>query len=192
MTGIAVQGPHCHHEQVVIRGHTHRDTQRYRCSTWCVPEGQHTCMDMRLKASGVRETAGVRRISTDPVHRELRTKAAMRDSINTALRRTVRPATMAVDMPRAGDAEIDEVFLQRTALRDPFGLTRFSTDVWGAYTASRARRASPRQTEHAEHRAPASHTTGAHDTRGPQDHLLLDIDADACHGHWRVGQPIGL
>jgi len=77
---------------------------------------------------------------------------------------------MAVAMPRAGDAEIDEmwsvvgnngnqcwlwqtidhhtgvvlafvcgrrtdaVFLRRTALREPFRLARFSTDVRGAYT----------------------------------------------------------
>jgi hypothetical protein len=53
-------------------------------------------MDMRLKASGVRETAGVRRISTDPVRRALRTKDATPESVNTTLRRTLRPATMAV------------------------------------------------------------------------------------------------
>src|SRR5262245_49456714 len=44
----------------------------------------------------------------------------------------------------------DEVFLQRKALREPFGLTRFSTDVWGAYT---------------RHLAPEAHRPGRQNTQ---------------------------
>lgn len=34
----------------------------------------------------------------------------MRESVNTALRRTLPPETVAVDMTQAGDAEMDELW----------------------------------------------------------------------------------
>jgi insertion element IS1 protein InsB len=136
----------------------------------CVPEVKDTIIDMSLNASGIRETARVLRISTDTVRSALRKKETARESVNTALLRTLNPDDIAVTIARAGEAEReemwsfvgkkghhrwlwhaidhhtgavlayvfgrrkDEVFLQRKALLEPFGLTRFSTDYWGAYT----------------------------------------------------------
>jgi insertion element IS1 protein InsB len=101
---------------------------------------------------------------------ELKKKEAALESVNTALLRTLKPEESAVDIERAGEAEVDEmwsfvgkkghqrwlwhaidhhtgavlayvfgrrkdeVFLQLKALLEPFGLTRFYTDHWGAYT----------------------------------------------------------
>jgi transposase-like protein len=89
MTCIAVRCPHCHSEQVVKRGKTPSGTQRYLCQNMacakgsflldyrnrgCIPEVQHTIIDMSLNASGVRDTARVLRISTDTVLCELKKK----------------------------------------------------------------------------------------------------------------------
>ena len=118
----------------------------------------------------MRDTARVLHISLGTVRNELRKKEAALESVNTALLHTLNPNEVAVDMLRAGEAEVDEmwsvvgkqqdqrwlwhaidhctgavladvfgrrkdeVFLQRKALLEPFGLTRFSTDHWGAYT----------------------------------------------------------
>jgi insertion element IS1 protein InsB len=112
----------------------------------------------------------VLRNSTDTVLNELKKKAAVLESVNTTLLKTLNLHEMTVDIERAGDAEMDEmwsfvgkkgnqrwlwhaidhhtgavlayvfgrrkdeVFLQLKALLEPFGLTRFSTDHWGAYT----------------------------------------------------------
>src|SRR3989454_8333969 len=96
MTCIAVQCPHCHSEQVVKRGKTDRGTQRYLCQNivcvkgsflldsrnrGCVPEVKHTIIDMRLNASGIRDTARVLRISTDTVLSELKKKEAALESV---------------------------------------------------------------------------------------------------------------
>jgi transposase-like protein len=72
MTFIAVRCPHCQSDQIVKRGKTARGTQRYLCQNalcpkgsflldycnrGCLPEVKHMIIDMRLNASGVRETA---------------------------------------------------------------------------------------------------------------------------------------
>ena len=121
-------------------------------------------------ASGIRDTARVLRISTDTVLSELRKKEATLESVNAALLRTLNPDEVRVDIERASEAEMDEmwsfvgkkkdqrwlwhaidhctgavlayvfgrrkdeVFLQLKALLEPFGLTRYYTDHWGAYT----------------------------------------------------------
>ena len=87
MTFIAVRCPHCQSEQIVKRGKTRRGTQRYLCQNTacttgsflldyrnrgCLPEVQHAIVDMRLHASGMRNTARVLRISTDTVRRALK------------------------------------------------------------------------------------------------------------------------
>jgi transposase-like protein len=125
MTFIAVQCPYCHSKQVVKRGKTHRGTQRYLCrnttcaqgsflldycNRGCVPEVKHTIIDMSLNASGVRDTARVLHISTDTVLNELRKKEAVLESVNTALLRTLNPDDIAVDIERAGEAEMDEMW----------------------------------------------------------------------------------
>jgi insertion element IS1 protein InsB len=92
------------------------------------------------------------------------------ESVSTALLRTLDPEKVTVDIERAGEAEIDEmwsfggnkgnpcwlwhaidhyteavlayvfghrqdaVFLKLQALLEPFGLTHYYTDHWGAYT----------------------------------------------------------
>src|SRR5207249_1049087 len=74
----------------------------------------------------------------------------------------------------------DEVFLQLKGLLEPFGLTRFYTDHWGAYTRHLDPDVHcPGKPEHPEDRAQAPDITDTHQTLGPQDDLLLEIDADA-------------
>ena len=210
MTLISVRCPHCHSEQVVKRGKTHRGTQRYLCQNTactkgsflldyrnrgCVPEVKHTIIDMSLNASGVRDTARVLHISTDTVLTELRKKEAALESVNTAFLRTLTPDDIAVDVERAGEAEMDEmwsfvgkkkeqrwlwhaidhgtgavlayvfgrrkdeVFLRLKALLEPFKITRFHTDSWGAYT---------------RHLDPEEHNPGKHNTQQiERKHLTL-------------------
>jgi len=185
MAFISVRCPHCHSDQIVKRGKTGCGTQRYLCqNATCatgsflldyryqgrLPEVKHQIIDMSLNASGVRDTARVLHISTDTVLNELRKKEAVLESVNTALLRTLNPDDIVVDVERAGEAEMDEmwsfvgnkgnprwlwhaidhhtgavlayvfgrrkdeVFLRLKALLEPFGLTRFYTDHWGAYT----------------------------------------------------------
>ena len=185
MTFIAVQCPHCRSEQIVKRGKTRRGTQRYLCQNsactqgsflldyrnrGCLPEVKQQIVDMRLNASGVRDTARVLHISTDTVLNELRKKEAALESVNTAVLRTLTPDDIVVHVERAGEAEMDEmwsfvgkkkeprwlwhaidhcpgavlayvfgrrkdeVFLKLKGLLEPFGLTRYYTDHWGAYT----------------------------------------------------------
>jgi transposase-like protein len=72
MTFIAVRCPHCQSDQSVKRGKTAKGTQRYLCQNtlcvrgsflldyrnrWCLPAVKQTIIDMRLNASGVRDTA---------------------------------------------------------------------------------------------------------------------------------------
>ena len=184
-TFIAVRCPHCQSDQIVKRGKTARGTQRYLCQNpGCVtgsflfdyrnrgwlPEVKELLIDMSLNASGVRDTARSLHISTDTVLRALKKKEPALESVNTALLRTLNPDEVTVNIERAGEAEMDdmwsfvgkkgnqrwlwhaidhhtgavlayvfgrrkdEVFLKLKALLEPFGLTHYSTDKWGAYT----------------------------------------------------------
>ena len=125
MTCMAVPCPHCHSEQIVKHGKTRRGTQRYLCQNMacakgsflldyhnrgCLPEVQHTIIDMSLKASGVRDTARVLRMSTDTVLSELKKQEAALESVNTALLRTLHPDAVTVAIERAGEAEMDEMW----------------------------------------------------------------------------------
>jgi insertion element IS1 protein InsB len=200
MTFMAVRCPHCHSEQIVKRGKTRRGKQRYLCQNTactqgsflldyrnrgCLPEVKHQIIDMSLNASGIRDTARVLRISPDTVLRELKKKEAALESVNSALLRTLNPDEVRVDIERAGEAEMDEmwsfvgkkkdqrwlwhaidhttgavlayvfgrrkdeVFLELKALLEPFALTRFYTDYWGAYS---------RHLDPEEHRPGKRHT----------------------------------
>jgi len=184
-TFIAVRCPHCHSDQIVKRGKTARGTQRYLCQNTlcikgsfllddcnrgCLAEVKDLIIDMSLNASGVRDTARSLHISTNTVLRELKKKEPLLESVNTALLNTLNPDEVTVDIERAGEAEMDEmwsfvgrksnprwlwhaidhrtgamlayvfgrrqdeVFLKLKALLDPFGLTHYYTDKWGAYT----------------------------------------------------------
>ncbi len=101
---------------------------------------------------------------------ELKKTEPSLESVNTALLRTLNPDEVTVNIERAGEAEMDEmwsfvrhkhnprwlwhaidhqtgkvlayvfgrrkdeVFLKLKALLEPFGLTHYYTDRWGAYT----------------------------------------------------------
>lgn len=71
---------------------------------------KHTIIDMSLNAGGIRDTARVLRISTDTVRSELKKKETALESVNTAFLRTMNPDDIAVDIERAGEAEIDEMW----------------------------------------------------------------------------------
>ena len=60
--------------------------------------------------SGIRDTARSLRISTDTVLSELRKQEAGLESVNTALLRTLNPDEVTVDIERAGEAEMDEMW----------------------------------------------------------------------------------
>src|SRR5215471_21005467 len=60
------------------------------------------------------------------------------------------------------------------------------------HASPRPRRALPRQTQHPENRAQASDLTDAHETLGPQDHLLFKNDPDARRRPWLVCQSLCL
>jgi insertion element IS1 protein InsB len=124
-TCIAVQCPHCHSDQIVKRGKTDRGTQRYLCQNTecalgsfllvyrnrgCLPEVKQLIIEMSLNASGIRDTARSLRISTDTVLSELKKKEAGLESVNTALLRTLDPDEVTVDIERAGEAEMDEMW----------------------------------------------------------------------------------
>jgi transposase-like protein len=124
-TFIAVQCPHCYRDQVVKRGKTARGTQRYLCQNrectadsflldyrnrgW-LPEVKQLIIEMSLNASGVRDTARSLHISTDTVLSELKKKEPSLESINTALLRTLNADEVTVDIERAGEAEMDEMW----------------------------------------------------------------------------------
>ena len=210
MTFIAVQCPPCLSEQIVKRGRTRRGTQRSLCQNstctqgsclldyrnrGCLPEVKDQIIDMSLNASGIRDTARVLRIRMDTVLRELRKQEEALKSVNVSLLRTLHPDEVHVDIERAGEAEMDEmwsfvgkkkeprwlwhaldhatgavlasvfgrrkdeVFVQLKALLEPFGLTRFYTDHWGAYT---------------RHLAPEVHCPGKrHTQKIERKHLTL-------------------
>ncbi|HSX77066.1 MAG TPA: hypothetical protein VLQ80_00645, partial [Candidatus Saccharimonadia bacterium] len=76
---------HCQSDQIVKRGKTARGTQRALCqhtlcatgsflldycSRGCLPEAKHTIIDMRLNASGVRDTANLAKTSLPSVGTE--------------------------------------------------------------------------------------------------------------------------
>src|SRR2546425_2042689 len=125
MTFVTVRCLYCDSEQVVKRGKTSRGKQRYLCqSTSCakgsflldyrnrgyVPEVKRTIIDMSLNASGIRDTARVLRISTDTVLSELKKKAPVLESVNTALLNTRKGDEITVGIERAGEAEMDEMW----------------------------------------------------------------------------------
>jgi transposase-like protein len=124
-TLIAVRCPHCQNDQVTKRGKTARGTQRYLChhqecitnsflldyhNRGCLPEGKDLIIDMSLNASGVRDTAQSLHVSTNTVLSELKKKESALESVNTALLNTLNPNEMTVDIERAGEAEMDEMW----------------------------------------------------------------------------------
>ena len=67
-------------------------------------------IEMRRNASGMRDPARSLRISTDTVLSELKKKEAGLEAVNTALLRTLDPDEVTVDIERAGEAAMDEMW----------------------------------------------------------------------------------
>ena len=150
MTCITVQCPHGHSEQIVKRGKTARGTQRYLCQNiMCpagsflldyrnrgyVPEVTRTIIDMSLHASGIRDTARVLRISTDTVLSELKTKAPVLESVNTALLNTRKGDESTVGIERAGEAAMDEMWSFLGKQKEPRWLWHAIDHLTGAVLA---------------------------------------------------------
>ena len=76
----------------------------------CLPEVKQQIIDMSLNASGVRDTARSQNISPTMVLSALRNKEVVLESVNTALLCTLNPETVTVDIERAGEAEMDEMW----------------------------------------------------------------------------------
>jgi transposase-like protein len=89
MALITVRCPYCHSDQIIKRGKTDTDKQRYRCQNpdcphqsfvldpvykGRLPDIKQQVIEMSLNASGIRDTARVLKISTDTVIKELRKK----------------------------------------------------------------------------------------------------------------------
>jgi transposase-like protein len=89
MVLIAVRCPYCHSDQIIKRGKTDTDKQRYWCqNSDCphqsfvldpaykgrLPAIKQQVVEMSLNASGVRDTARVLQISSDTVIKELKKK----------------------------------------------------------------------------------------------------------------------
>ena len=124
MTCIAVRCPHGDSKQSVTRRKMPRGIQRSLCQStaWArgslfldscnqggVPEVKPHSLAMRLHASGGRDTARVLRISPETALCALTKKAAVLESVNTALRRTRTPDERAVDLQRAGAATMGDL-----------------------------------------------------------------------------------
>ena len=74
----------------------------------------------------------------------------------------------------------DEVFLKLKALLAPFGITRYYTDYWGAYTRhldAEEHTAGKRNTQKIERKH--SDLADPDQAPHPQDDLLFQVDADA-------------
>ncbi len=127
MTFIAVRCPHCQSDQILQRGKTARGTQRSLCqhtlcaqgsvlldycNRGCLPAVKQTSIDMRLNASGVRDTARSLHSCPTTVLRALRKQATVLESVHTTFLRTHNPDDMAVAIERAGkaEAEMDEMW----------------------------------------------------------------------------------
>jgi insertion element IS1 protein InsB len=125
MTFVTVHCPHCDSEQIVKRGKTRRGIQRYLCQNTacitgsflldyrnrgCLPEVKQHIIDMSLNASGVRDTARSLHISPTTVLSTLKKKEAGLESVNSALLHTLAPERVAIDIERAGEAEMDEMW----------------------------------------------------------------------------------
>lgn len=184
MVLIPVCCPHCDSDQVVKRGKTENNKQRYYCQNSDCPEKtfildyqyqgrllevKKQIIDMALNGSGIRDTARVLKISPTTVISELKKKESDLESVNRAWLESIDPSKVTACIQRVDEAEMDEmwsyvhdkghqrwlwhaidhhtgkvlgyvfgthqdeVFLQLKALLEPFGITQFYTDDWGAY-----------------------------------------------------------
>jgi transposase-like protein len=110
MVLLAVRCPYCHSDQIIKRGKTDTNKQRYRCQNPACPHQSFVLdpaykgrrpdikqqgIEISLKASGIRDTACVLQISTDTVIKELKKKGAALQSVNQPLLHTLDPHDLA-------------------------------------------------------------------------------------------------
>ena len=125
MTLIEVICPFCASIDIVKRGKTSNDKQRYGCrnencnhSTFildysylgCLPEIKERVLDMALNASGVRDTARVLSISPCTVISTLRSVEGSLESVNEKVLGALDCNNAKVLIVKIDDAEIDEMW----------------------------------------------------------------------------------
>jgi insertion element IS1 protein InsB len=85
----------------------------------------------------------------------------------------------------------DAVFLKLQQLLEPFGITKFYTDGWGAYERHIDARATSRgQGEHAENREQAHQSPDPHQAVSASYAVLFQDGTDARSGDWAVHQSV--
>ena len=122
-TFVTVHCPPWDSEPIVKRGTTRRGTQRYLCqhttgltgrllrasrTRGCLPEVKQPIIALRLKASGVRETARSLHLRPTTVVSALKKKAGRLETVHPALLRPLHPEQGAGEMAPAGAAEMEE------------------------------------------------------------------------------------
>lgn len=125
MTLIEVICPFCASNDIVKRGKTSNDKQRYGCrnencnhSTFildysylgCLPEIKERVLDMALNASGVRDAARVLSISPCTVISTLRSVESSLESVNEKVLGALDCNNTKVLIVKVDDAEIDEMW----------------------------------------------------------------------------------
>lgn len=125
MVLIPVCCPHCRQGDVVKRGQTANDKQRYLCkNNECfaqtfildyedrgrIPDVKKQIIDMALNGSGIRDTARVLGISSSTVISELKKKEPLLESVNHAVLKCLNPDHVIVSIQRVEGAEVDEMW----------------------------------------------------------------------------------
>lgn len=125
MTLIEVICPFCASTDIVKRGKTSNDKQRYECrnencdhSTFildysylgCLPEIKEQVLNMALNASGIRDTARVLSISVCTVISTLRSVESSLESVNGKVLGELDCDGAKVLIVKVDDAEIDEMW----------------------------------------------------------------------------------
>jgi IS1 family transposase/transposase-like protein len=128
MVLIPMRCPHCGHEDVVKRGKTENDKQRYLCQhtdcqvktflldddyQGCLPEVKKKILGMAVNGSGIRDTARVLHISPSTVIHELKKTESALESINRAVLERLNPSNVLVkikNFEESEEAELDEMW----------------------------------------------------------------------------------
>jgi IS1 family transposase/transposase-like protein len=125
MACIPVLCPCCKGDNVVKRGKTENDKQRYLClESTCVrktfildyayrgywPAVKEQIVDMAVNGSGIRDTARVLKISPGTVIHEIKKQEACLEPVNRALLASLNADDVWVGIQRVDDAELDEMW----------------------------------------------------------------------------------
>jgi len=125
MVFVEVSCPFCASTDVVKRGNTSNDKQRYECrneecdhSTFildysylgCLPDIKDRILDMAVNASGIRDTARVLGIATGTVLSTLRLLESDLESVNRKVLEKLDCHSCKVLIVKVEDAELDEMW----------------------------------------------------------------------------------